>query len=165
MKNIVEKIIVEEFSFLMEQYDFSRVKINSDKYAAKAKFINKYCAITIKYEYREAYLFIVISRLIEGKEVPNPDCCSIHKGVALNNHSLDDLLPPEDEMQPTYEYGMDSPYHDKKNGLRNYIAKFADNLKKYGKPFFNGDFSLFPALDEIVVARVEEWKKQQGFIS
>ena len=39
------------------------------------------------------------------------------------------------------------------------------NLKKYGKPFFNGDFSLFPALDEIVVARVEEWKKQQGFIS
>ena len=76
-EKIVENIIVDEFSFLVDEFGFSRVKVKSDRYVA--------------------------------------------------------------------------------------IAKFACNLKKYGTPFFNGDFSLFPALDEIVIARVEEWKKQQGF--
>lgn len=76
-EKIVEKMIVEEFSFLVDEFGFSRVKVKSDRYVA--------------------------------------------------------------------------------------IAKFASNLKKNGTPFFNGDFSLFPTLDEIVITRVEEWKKQQGF--
>ena len=165
-EKIVENIIVEEFSFLVDEFGFSRVKIKSDRYVAIAKFINKYCAITVKYEYRDAYFNVIISRLVDGKVVPTPSSFTIHKGTILNNHSLNDilkLLSPANVMLPIYEYGADSPYHDKKNGLRNYIAKFACNLKKYGTPFFNGDFSLFPALDEIVIARVEEWKKQQGF--
>lgn len=162
-EKIVENIIVDEFSFLVDEFGFSRVKAKNDRYVAIAKFANKNCLIEIYYEFREAYFNVVICRLVDGKVVPTPSSFSIQKGAILNNHSLNDvleLLSPNNVMQPIYEYGDDSPYHDEKNGLRNYIAKFASNLKKYGTPFFNGDFSLFPALDEIVVARVEEWNKQ-----
>lgn len=162
-EKIVENIIVDEFSFLVDEFVFSRVKAKSDRYAAIAKFANKNCLIKIYYEFREAYFNVVICRLVDGDTLPDPDWWSVHKGVCYNSLSLEDVVrvvSPKDEMHPIYEYGDDSPYHDEKNGLRNYIAKFASNLKKYGTPFFNGDFSLFPALDEIVIARVEEWNKQ-----
>lgn len=163
MKNVVENMIVEKFSFLTEQFGFFRVKMKNDGYETKVRYINKYCAITIKYEYRDAYFNVIISRLVDGKVVPTPSSFTIHKGTILNNHSLNDilkLLSPANVMLPIYEYGADSPYQDERNGFQNYIAKFADNLKKYGIPFFNGDFSLFPLLDEMVIARIEEWNKR-----
>ncbi len=58
-----------------------------------------------------------------------------------------------------------SACYDEKKGLRNYIAKLACNLKKFGPPFFSGDFSLFPSLDKIVIARVMEWNKEWGYSS
>ncbi len=163
MKNIIENMIADSFSFLITQFDFFHVKMKSDRYEAKTRFVNKYCAITITYEYRDAYFNVVISKLVDGNIIPSPSSFLIHKGTILYNHSLNDileLLSPDDVMLPIYEYGEDSPYHDEKNGFEKYIAKYADNLKKYGPPFFKGDFSLFPLLDEIVVARIEEWNKR-----
>ncbi len=37
-EKIVEKMIVEDFSFLVDEFGFSRVKAKSDRYVAIAKF-------------------------------------------------------------------------------------------------------------------------------
>lgn len=163
MKNGIENIINEEFYFLIENFTFSQVEFTCRDGSVTAKYVNNYCAVTINYEYREAFVFVVISRLVDGRILPNPSL--VHRGVIFNSHSLDDLvhlLAPKDAMQPAYSYGSDSPYYKDKDGLRLYVSKFANNLKKYGVPFFNGDFRLFDSLNEIVITRVEEYKRTHG---
>lgn len=156
-KYVVRDIFLDEFSFLIEQYDFSLIKKEVDSWFTKVKYANKCCVITLFYEVKDFVFNVIISQLVDGKEVLHPGSFFIHEDDAFYEHSLHDvvdLLSPEDRA-----------CYDEKKGLRNYIAKLASNLKKFGPPFFSGDFSLFPSLDKIVIARVMEWNKEWGYTS
>lgn len=151
-KYVVRDIILDEFSFLIEQYDFSLMKKEVDPWFTEVKYANKYCVITVYYEVREFYFNVIISELVDGREIHHPGAYFYHDGDVFYEHSLHDVV---DLLSP-----KDCACYDEKKGLRNYVARLSHNLKKFGLPFFHGDFSLFPSLDKIVVARILKLKRE-----
>ena len=51
---------------------------------------------------------------------------------------------------PAYEYGINSQFYEKNNGLKNYAGIVAIRLKEYASDILKGDFSVFSMLDKMV---------------
>ena len=71
-KYVVRDIFLDEFSFLIEQYDFSLIKKEVDSWFTKVKYANKCCVITLYYEVKDFVFNVIISQLVDGKEVFHP---------------------------------------------------------------------------------------------
>jgi hypothetical protein len=149
-------IIENQFLFLVSDYNFHLIKSYSENWGCVSVYLNNVVGVKITYEYREAYLFIMLYKLIDGKLVENP--IKINLNSDLNGYSLDDVIKlrnPADLVKPAYEYGSKSEFYDEKNGLTLFVSIFANNLKKYASDILHGDFSLFEKLDIIVKDRVK----------
>jgi len=156
MKNTFETILKNRFNFLIKEFQFrlqSLDKIDGGFYAC---FINKYCGVCIRYEFREAYLFITLHKLIDGKPANNSR--PISQDTPINAIALDDILfvkNPLAIVKPAYAYGADSEYYDKKSGLDLYVTRFADNLRDYAADVLNGNFDIFSTVSPIIKKRSE----------
>lgn len=149
-----EEIVKSEFSFLVEEFGFCLADIKKTAMGYDALFTNDTTAVRISYEFREAYLFVTIYRLIHGKFVDNPR--PIHHNSVLTGFALDDVLTlrnPAAAMKPAYAYGVTSEYYHPERGLKLFVGKFADNLKRFAADMLRGDFRLFKELDLIVKRR------------
>lgn len=159
MKNRSFDIIAkEQFSFLESEYNFRLSICNREDWGYNLIYMNDTTGVKITYEYREAYIFIMLYRLVDGSLQENPR--SIEDNTILYGYGLDDIISmsnPKDLIMPAYEYGEQSKYYDKEKGLHLYTSAFSNNLKVYGKSVLNGNFEIFPRLDEIVKERVRNY--------
>jgi hypothetical protein len=71
-KFVVRDIFLDEFSFLIEEYNFSLIKKEVDTWFTEVKYANKCCVITVYYEVKDFYFNVIISQLVDGKEVHHP---------------------------------------------------------------------------------------------
>jgi hypothetical protein len=154
-KTEVEIFIEEEFLFLEKEYSFSNAVSKSINGGFEFEYSNSTTGVCITYEYKEAYLFVMLYRLVEGKLVKNP--ARINFDSILNGIGLDDIImlhDPNAMVKPAYQYGNQSDFYTKKDGLRLYIRLFAENLKRFGINVLKGDFSEFRDAEKLVKARI-----------
>ncbi|MBI3143582.1 MAG: hypothetical protein HYZ16_12215 [Bacteroidetes bacterium] len=151
-------IAQEQFKFLESEYSFRLSKCEKEDWGYELIYLNDTTGVKITYEYREAYVFIMLYQLIDGELRENPR--SIDNNTILHGYGLDDLISlrnPQALIKPAYNYGEQSKYYDEKNGLLLYVSEFAGNLKRYAKDVLKGDFTIFHELDKIVKERVKKF--------
>jgi len=152
-----EKIIEEQFKFLVSEFQFKLEKCNRTQGGFDILYINVFCAVHIVYEFREAYLFITLHKLKNGAFVDNPR--PIKSDSLITGYSLDDILSqraPNAIIKPAYAYGENSEYYDKELGMALYVSQFAKNLKKYASDVLTGDFKIFKLLEPIIKKRAQD---------
>lgn len=148
-----------QFSFLELKENFKLSKCEKENWGYELTYLNDTTGVKITYEYREAYIFIMLYELIDGSLKENPR--NIEDNTILYAHSLDDIIllqNPDDLIKPTYEYNAQSKYFKETDELSLYIAAFSNNLKLYAKDILRGDFKNFQTLDSIVKERVKKNK-------
>lgn len=154
-------IVKEQFKFLETEYSFRLSKYHKESWGHQSIYLNETKGIKIIYEYREAYIFIILYQLKDGKLVENPQ--SIEDSTILYSYGLDDLIGLRNFqalIRPAFQYGEKSEYYDKENGLSLYMSKFAENLKLYAKDILFGDFTVFSELDKVVKSRIKKYKQK-----
>src|SRR5436190_18739047 len=109
-----DQIVREEFEFLLQEHGFSTIaKCEKVADGYEILFTNRTTGVRLNYEFREAYVFVTIYRLINGKFVENPN--PIKPESVMHGFSLDDIIAvqnPEAMVKPAYQYGTNSVYYD-----------------------------------------------------
>lgn len=162
MSNTIKNIILERFYPLVKEYGFKKISGKIVSGGFEAYYENDFCGVSIVYEFKEAYLFIKIFRLIDGKKVKNSNL--INDDTVFNCHSLDDLISllcPQRLLKPAYQYPQNHVFNNAENGLTAFVDQFAKNLFEFATPFFLGDFDLFQKLNPMVIERVKKYKNQK----
>lgn len=148
-----------QFKFLELDFDFQLTKCCEHNWGYEMIYLNNKVGIKITYEFGEAYIFILLYKLIDGKLIENPHI--IKNDTLLYGYGLDDIINlrnPSALIKPAYQYGSKSEYYDKEKGLTLYVSAFADNLKKYATDILNGNFEIFIATDKVVKERANKYQ-------
>ena len=156
MAKAFDKIIQEQFEFLVTDFQFRLEKCKRTESGFDILYVNNICGVHIVYEFREAYIFITLHRLQNRKFVDNPR--PVKPESVLTGYSLDDVLSqraPNAIVKPAYLYGADSEIYDKEHGLTLYVSQFAKNLKEHAADILAGDFKIFNSLELIVKKRAQ----------
>lgn len=98
-------------------------------------------AIAVRFEVRENHVFVIIRRLVDGKVPMYP--IFIKHDTVLDLFYLDDLIKLR---LPSIKVGADDDVEVK-------IPKYADALQKCATDVLQGDFSVFPELEQVVKNR------------
>jgi len=152
-------IAMKQFKFLEFDYGFQLVKSVKEDWGYELIYLNNTTGVKIIYEFREAYIFIILYKLVDGKLIENPK--SIDENTVLYGFGLDDIIGlrfPQALIKPAYQYGEESKYYDKKKGLTLYVTAFSDNLKEYASDVLEGDFKIFHETQKIVKDRINKYK-------
>ena len=156
------KLLFENaFRFLITDYSFKIISTKTDNWGISILAKNLTTGVEIIDEIREAYIQITLYRLI-GDEIVENTVSAIKNGESINGFELGWIIKlknPDAQIKPAYEYGDGSPFHDEKNGKKNYVEFVAGKLKEYAGDILNGDFSSFGALDKMVKERYKERRK------
>ncbi len=151
-KKKLEQVFEQTFDFLKNEYGFNTILSEREDWGYYFTAINSTTGIEIQYEFKEAFIQIVIYRLIDGKIVKNITN-AIKNNEPITGFSLEWILAlknAEAQIKPAYEYGIESKYYEKENGLKNYASIVAERLKEYASDILKGDFSVFSTLDIMV---------------
>jgi hypothetical protein len=152
MEKELEQVFEETFDFLKNEYGFNALLSKREDWGYYFTAINSTTGIEIKYEFREAFIQIVVYRLIDGEIVKNITN-AIKNNEPITGFSLEWILAlknPEAQIRPAYEYGIKSGFYEKESGLKNYASIVAERLKEYASDILKGDFSVFSILDRMV---------------
>lgn len=147
-------IVKEQFKFLESDFGFRLSKGEKEDWGYELIYLNKTTGVKITYEFREAYIFIMLYKLVDGSLIENPR--SIRENTTLYGYGLDDIINlrnPQALIKPAYQYGDESEYYDKMKGLTLYVTAFANNLKEYAVDVLSGDFKIFNEVDRVVKKR------------
>jgi len=148
-KKELRNIFVRVFDFLWNDYDFVIKNDKKENWGYTLEAINRTTGIRVVYEYREAFINVILYELIDGEIIENTTQ-AILKNEKINGFSLDaivSLINPNDLRKPFYPLEANV---DRENDLANYASQVAKNLCKYGKDVLSGNFAIFKQLDPIV---------------
>lgn len=152
-------ITKEQFKFLESNFGFRLSKCDKEDWGYELIYLNKTTGVKITYEFREAYIFIMLYKLVNGNLQENPR--SIQEDTILYSYGLDDIISLRNSqalIKPAYQYGEESEYYDKEKGLMLYVSAFAHNLKEYAADVLSGDFQIFNEVDRVVKERANKYK-------
>jgi hypothetical protein len=152
-------IAKEQFNFLKSDFGFQLSKSEKKDWGYELIYLNKTTGVKITYAFREAYIFIMLYKLVDGNLIENPR--SIQENTVLHGYGLDDIISlrnPHALIKPSYQYGEESEYYDKKKGLTLYVTAFSNNLKEYASDVLVGDFKIFSEAQRVVKERVKKYK-------
>ncbi|WP_004470873.1 hypothetical protein [Leptospira santarosai] len=156
-KTSFDVLIKKYFKFLELDYKFHFVKSKKESWGYEILYLNKTTGVKIIYEYREAYIFIFLYKLVNGELIEDPG--EIIQSTLLRNFGLDDIINIKNSsalLKATYEYPENSKYHNKENGWEEYISDFGKNLKNYASDVLTGNFEIFEKIDPIVKKRAKQ---------
>jgi hypothetical protein len=154
MAKSFDKIVEEEFRFLISDFQFHLEKCKKIDGGFDIVYANNVCGVRIYYEFREAYIFITLYKLQNGRLIANPR--PLKPESKLTGYSLDYILlqrAPNAIVKPVYSYGAGSEFYDKERGVALYVSKFAKNLREHASDVLRGDFKIFEKLEPIVKKR------------
>ena len=163
MKKELKLLFENTFRFLITDYNFNVISTKTDNGGFSLLAKNLTTGVKIIYELREAYIHIILYKLIDGEIVRNT-VSAIKNAEPINGFELGwiiELKNPEAQLKPVYEYGIESPFYDEKNGRKNYVEFVADRLKEYAGDILSGDFSTFSTLDKMVKEHCKNYNKNE----
>ena len=151
-------IAQDEFAFLEREFQYRVVAAKDDRDGGEVTYVNRKAGVGVKvlYEFRSAFVFVFIYRLVHGECRDNPR--RIDSSTEITCFDFNDYLDDDMTMKPAYEYDEKSPYFDAKNGLRNFTREFAKRLRTEGRAILQGDLTMPPAMATIIRNRADTSK-------
>ena len=139
---------------LEDKFGFKIVAVEKTDFGDYLTYQNATTGIKISYEPREGGIFVLLSRLIDGKMPEYP--IHIEAATILNSFDLEDIISLK-----TAKKGIGRKLKNyfrkynfsRKASLVNNLARYAEELEEYTAYILNGDFGDFPELDKIVKGR------------
>ncbi len=162
-KKELEQVFEQAFCFLKSEYGFNTILSKREDGGYYFTAINSTTGIEIIYEFKEAFIKIVIYKLINGEIVKNITN-AVKNNEPITGFSLEWILAlknPKAQIKPAYEYGIGSKYYEKGNGLKNYVLIVAERLEEYASDILKGDFSVFSTLDIMVKENYNSYYKNK----
>lgn len=157
--NDFDTISKEQFQFLELEYGFKIKKCKKEDWGYELIYLNITTGVKIVYEFREAYIFISLYKLVNGNFIENPK--SIESDMEIHGYGLDDIINLRNSkalIKPAYQYGEESKFYNKDRGLMLFIKAFANNLKEYAADVLAGEFKIFQETKLIVRERANKNK-------
>lgn len=146
-----KKLCKELFKFLVKEY-FCNLTIHEDYLGIFITYQNKTTAVRVSYENREGSVFVLFSKLIDGKVPQYP--IFIKPETRIHSFYLDDIV----SNQPPVKSNKQKPHNDHESDeLFHKLHCYSEMTKKYTKNILLGDFNIFPELELVV-------KKRAGII-
>jgi hypothetical protein len=139
---------------LEDKFRFKIVDVKHTDFSDYLIYQNATTGIKISYEPREGGIFVLLSRLIDGKMPEYP--IYIKADTILNSFDLEDII--------SFKLAKKGIGHKFKNYFRKYnfnrkaslvrnLTRYAEELEEHAAYILNGDFGDFPELEKIVKAR------------
>ena len=141
----------EAFNYLFTDYDFSVISNANENWGYSLVAANLTTGIEIICEYREAFIQVILFRLVDGEIVNNINS-AIKNNDPILGHGLGWIIKlrnPEAQIKSAYEY---------ETNISNYTTMVAEKLKAYASDVLSGDFSIFSDLDTIVKENYKKYK-------
>lgn len=155
----IENILKDKFIFLIADYNFSLESENLSDWGFKIVYKNQTTAVSVIFEFREAYVNIILHKLVKG-EIDNDDY-PYKANIPLNNIGLDFIVKYKNSSELTKPlYDSTSEYYRKDNAFEVMVSNLAKNLKEFASNVLNGDFSIFNEVDRFVK---EHYKRREPF--
>ena len=154
-KGELDNIFKEAFAFLFSDHGCSIISSKKESWGYKLVAANSTTGIEIIYEFREAYIVVVVFRLIDGKIVNNIDR-AVKSNEPMAGFGLEwivNLKNPELKIKSAYDYEIN---------IIDYASMVADRLKEYASDILNGDFSMFSTLDTMVKESYKDYYKKKN---
>ena len=143
-----ERICLQRFRFLEEELGFVVKKKERESYGVFITYKNPTTAIRISFEPREGGIFILISRLVEGKIPEYP--IFIQPDTVLHSFYLDDVIRTK---VPNFQFDFKGNKLSSSDQFERALNEVADALKKYASDVLQGDFESFEDAERIVKER------------
>lgn len=135
------------FAFLEETYKCG-VSAEKDRYGTYVTYVNTTTAVRVSYEPREDGLYVLLSRLVDGKIPPYP--IFIKPETEISSFYLHEILRLKAPGM-FEEYKLQVEKGEK--ALTDRLSFYANALEKYAVDMLLGDFTIFPTLELIVKKR------------
>ena len=141
------------FKFLEEEFAFKPPKRQRTHMSPSLTYQNDTTAVEVSLEPLDGGVFVLLSRLINGKIPEYP--IFVTREMTLHSYYLDDLVNlkmPDTPVRETSEDPLDE------REVKKLLAQGAAQLRELGGDILRGDFSVFDKLDKIVKARLPREK-------
>jgi hypothetical protein len=136
------------------KFGFKLVDVKQTDFSDYLTYQNSTTGIKIIYEPRECGIFILLSRLIDGKMPEYP--IHIKANTILNSFDLEDII--------SFKLSQKGIGYKFKNFFRKYniyrkaslvrnLTRYSEELEEHAGYILKGDFGDFPELDKIVKNR------------
>jgi len=154
-KRELDNLFIEAFDFLFTEYSFKNISSKLESWGYKLIAANSTTGIEIKCEFREAFIVVVVYRLIDGKIINNIDR-AVRSNEPMAGFGLEWIIKlknPELQIKSAYDYEIN---------LNDYALMVAGRLKEYASDILNGDFSMFGTLDAMVKESYKDYYKKRN---
>ena len=146
---------MKRLRFLEDNFGFKVIKIERESYGVFIILQNQTTSVRISFEPREGGIFILLSRLVNGKTPMYP--IFVEPDTELHSFYLDDLIHLKD---PKFEFSFRIQRTLSPVQLELALGEIADALQKYASSVLMGDFEVFTNLEHVVKMRRLSLKKQ-----
>lgn len=138
------------FSFLVDNYGYRKEIVKKDTFDYYITYKNNTTAVRISYEPREGGIFVMLSRLIDGKMPEYP--IFIHDDTIINSFYIDDIVKIKTTSTTIQHKNMTMLDEEECISI---LSEYAKTLKQYGSDILTGDFGLFEELNKLVKNRAK----------
>lgn len=145
-----EKNCLQRFRFLEEEFGYVIKKKERESYGIFITYQNPTTAIRISFEPREGGIFVLISRLVEGKIPKYP--IFIQPDTVLHSFYLDDVVRTK---VPNFQFSFKGEKLSSADQFEKALDEVVDTLKKYASDILKGNFESFKEVERIVKKRQE----------
>ena len=143
-----ESVCLGIFAFLKEKYDCESVTVERDKFGIYISYRNATTAVRISFEPRERGIFVLLSRLVDGKIPPYP--IFVSSNTVIDSFYLDDVIMLRN---PTTKIQQKSPERHTKPWFVKQLSIYANSLTEVADDILKGNFEIFEDLERIVKER------------
>lgn len=154
-KHLLEKF-VSSFYFLKEEYNIDIYLERNTHYGCVIEGKNNTTGIRIVYEYKEAFIKVVLFQLVENEIVDNISS-AIRTNDRILGYSLEHIIL---FLNPLEDISINYPSEKEENienSLDIYLQDTEFKIKKYASKILMGDFSLFPKMEVEVRRKYNEY--------
>lgn len=150
------KVTDQELATLRQEYDLGSGQYHADAYGEQVTYMNRWSAVRIRLEYRDARVFVSLFRLGE-KPLPLHWDLDARERDPLNGFDLEDLIAIRSSANDVkqVDLGPISPAE-----LRRTIQEYAVALRIHAGDVLRGDFSVFLDLARLVARRIDALKQK-----
>lgn len=158
MKNKLRYLFIQSFDFLWEDYKFAIISDKIEKWGYILEAKNTVTGIKFIYEYKEAFVNVIIYRLVDGELIENTTHAIIND-EKINGFSLNRIISVINPSDLQKVYHPKKKEVDENNDLEIYLEQIAVQIRKYLPEILKGNFNLFCKLDKIVKEEYKSYYK------
>lgn len=140
----IESLVLDKFSFLQDKFGLAKPIFNRDKWNTTVSYLSKEIGIEIELDWRDLDMFILITKLDEGKlpkgyYVSDGKSCRVHLEKVLKNN----LNVGKNEIQEVIQSGKKKKQKRSQETMAARIAAYQQLLNKHADAICNAGGSLF----------------------